>query len=291
MAGASIGITPLWGEGMGARVEGVDFSEALPAETWRELVAALHRHRVLCFPGQRLTPEQFDRYGRQWGEPIPHVLDHFRMPGLPGVMTLTNAQERGEAIVKGAAYWHTDQSYEADPSSATTLHAVTVPQEGGGTFFADMVTAYDDLPDAMKRRLDGLVAIHRYGNRDAGIDGENDASPLRNDEQRARVPECRHPVVRPHPVTGRKALYAVAGTSRGIEGWPEDEAVALLRELKAHATGPKYARLHRYAVGDTVVWDTAATLHAAEPIDVAASEEQVRVMWRVSVRGRPAVLR
>lgn len=279
---------PLW-DTFGAEIEGVDLSGELPPDTVRFILATLHEHQVLRFRNQSLSPEQFDRYGRIYGEPTPHVLDHFRLPGLPAVMKLTNASDRPDAIINGAAYWHTDQSYDADPSSATTLHAIKVPKAGGGTRLANMFAAYDDLPESMKRKVDGLTVLHSYGNRDQGLDGEPEASPPRKEQWSKLVP-VKHPLARPHPITGRIALYAVAGTSRGIEGWPEDEAVDFLRELKAHALQPQYVRTLYYEVGDVAVWDTSSTMHAAEPLEEAAGEEDTRLMIRVSVRGKPPLL-
>ena len=285
----AVAIRPLW-DGFGALIEGVDLSADLSDATLRALCMALHEHQVIKFPAQSLTREAFMAYGEELGEPIPHVLDHRREPGLPGMMTLARDSNSDGESFNGAAYWHTDQSYEKVPSSATTLHARAVPKESGGTRFANMFAAYDDLPDAMKRRLDGLMALHLYGNRDAHKPGEWN-SVLKTDAQRAHVPMCEHSIVRPHPITGRKALYAVSGTSRGIVGMPEDEALDLLGQLKEHALQPKYTVTHHYEVGDVITWDTSSTLHASEPLVTEYSEAHHRIMWRISVRGRPRVLR
>src|SRR4029079_14523581 len=138
---------------------------------------------------------------------------------------------------------------------------------GGDTLFADQVAAYDDLPAAMKRRIEGLRAIHHYGNRpDPDESSRTAASPL-NPEQKAKMPVITHRIARPHPVTGRKALYAVSGSSFGIVGMPDDEARDLLDELTAHSTAPRYQMRFRYGVGDIVVWDNAALLHSATLID------------------------
>jgi taurine dioxygenase len=280
---------PLW-EGMGVEFLGVDLSRKIAPGTMREILAALHRHQVILFRGQRLAPERFERFGGGFGEPIPHVLDHLRMPGHPDIFVLSNAPERPEEIRNGAAYWHTDQSYDKAPASATMLYAIQVPRVGGETHFADMFGAYDALPEAMRRRIDGLTVVHLYGNRDAGKDGEPIAAPLLNEAQVAAVPEVTHPLVRPHPVTGRKALYAVAGTSRGIFGMPDEEAVALLLELKRHALQPRFVRKHKYAVGDLIVWDTSSTLHAGSPMGPATEPSNTRLLHRISVRGLPPVL-
>src|SRR6266567_5772456 len=105
------------------------------------------------------------------------------------------------------------------------------------------------------------------------------ASPL-TDEQKAKMPLITHPIVRPHPVTGRKALYAVSGSSYGIVGIPEDEAVALLDELAAHATQPKYQLSYAYRVGDIVIWDNASLLHSATLTD----PDDPRTLWRITIK-------
>jgi taurine dioxygenase len=270
----------------GVRVDGVDLATA-DAALFARLRALVYEHKALCIAGQgAMTPDRFLAFGRSFGEPIPHVLDSLRMPGCPEVMTLTSRVDPGSGRrTYFGGFWHTDQSYESVPASATMLYALEVPQQGGETMIADMAAAYDALDDATKARIDGLVALHAYGNRDAGTGGEPDASPLTSDAQRARVPPVRHPLVLRHPVTGRPALYGVAGTSRAIEGMDEAEGLALLRTLKRHATQDRFVYAHRYAPGDVLVWDTCATLHRAGPVPAGEGPGTVRVMRRISIRG------
>ena len=280
-------VSPLPGP-FGVRVDDVDLAAA-EAALFARLRALLYQHKAVCVAGQSLTPDRFLAFGQSFGEPIAHVLDALRMPGFPEVMTLTSRVDpsSGKRTYFGG-FWHTDQSYESAPASATMLHAIEVPEEGGGTMIADMAAAYDALDDGTKARIDGLVALHLYGNRDAGAD-EPDASPLVTDEQRARTAWVRHPLVLRHPVTGRPALYGVAGTSRGIEGMDDEEALALLGALKQHATQERFVYAHRYAPGDVLVWDTCATLHRAGPVPAAEGPGTARVMRRISVRGHAPI--
>ena len=275
---------------LGVKIQGVDLTQELDEPTARAIIAALHEHQVILFRQQDLPPEQFERFALNMGTPIPHVLDHLQLPGLPGVMELSN-KAKSERSLNGAGFWHTDQSYEAEPSSCTMLHALQVPKVGGGTCIADMFSAYDDLPKSTKKRIEGLAANHLYGNRDAGKEGEPEASPLKNAGQVARVPMVRHPLVRPHPVTGRKALYGVTGSSREVVGLPPDEGLALLDELKAHATQEKYVYTHFYQVDDVLVWDTASTLHKAMRQTRGTNAHNTRRMHRISIRGIPPLLR
>ena len=283
-----LSIEPLPGP-FGVAIDGLDLAQPLADELMREVLAAFYENQLVVIRGQRMTPGEFERFGRNFGTPHPHVLSHHRLPGLPGVMALTNIVEprAPPPTLNGAAYWHTDQSYEAEPASATMLYARQVPKRGGRTFIANMFAAYDALAPAMKARIEDKTAVHLYGNRDEDQPGELPAAGFRDDAQRARVPQCRHPLVRRHPVTGRKALYAVAGTSRRIEGMDLGEGLALLGELKAFATGDAFVQAHGYTVGDVAIWDTAATLHKAEVIAAATGPDDSRLLYRISVKGRP----
>ena len=183
---------------------------------------------------------------------------------------------------------HTDQSYEKVPASATMLYSIAAPEQGGETQFCDMAAAYDHLDEGTKRRIDGLRVAHKYGRGKRRKD-EPPANPIVNDEQDSRVPPVYHPLVMPHPVTSRKALYALGHGAYAIEGMADAEAEALLDELKDHALEERHIYRHKYAAGDLVVWDTLQTMHAATPIGVATGKADSRLLWRISVRGRPAV--
>ena len=284
-----LSIHPLEGASFGVEATGIDLARDGGDELLRALAEAVHEHRLLVIRGQRLTKERYLEFGRWWGEPIPHVLDHLRMPGYPEMMAIGNyggEWKDNEAVRNGAAFWHTDQSYEAVPSSATMLYSIKSPEAGGETQLADLKRAYDTLPEEMKQHLEGRHAWHLYG---AGS-GEGDeavANPLITNEQVERVPAVRHLVIRPHDVTGRKTLYGVAGTPYAIEGLDEAEGAAILKELKRHALQERFIYRHRYRVGDIAIYDTTQTLHSGTPIAPATDERNTRLLWRISVRGRP----
>jgi taurine dioxygenase len=160
------------------------------------------------------------------------------------------------------------------------LYSIEVPRVGGDTLFADQYAAYDDLPEAAKRRLEGLVALHHYGNRDDLDTSSRTVASVLDEAQEAKMTWVRHPIVRAHPVTGRKALYAVSGSSFGIEGMAQEESHTLLGELARHATQEKYQLRLRYGVGDLVIWDNASLLHSATLTD----PEDPRTLWRITVK-------
>ena len=282
-------IKPLYGE-FGAEALGVDVSEGLDDATLKALAEALYDRRLLVLRGQDCDKDAYLRFGRRWGQPIPHVLDHMRMPGYPEMLVVGNTEEkdRKPEIRNGAALWHTDQSYEAVPASATMLYAIQVPEGGGPTLFCDMAAAYDGLDQASKRRIDGLEVAHSYG---AGKLRPDDlvVNPIVNRKQREQVPVTYHPLVLRHHVTGRRALYALGHGAHAIKGMPDEAAERLLDELKEHCLQPEYVHAHPYDVGDIAIWDTFQTMHKAVPIDVARGQSDARLLWRISVRGKPDI--
>jgi taurine dioxygenase len=160
------------------------------------------------------------------------------------------------------------------------LYSIEVPRHGGDTLFADQYAAYDGLPESMKQRIDDLVALHHYGNRDDLDKSSRTVASVLSGDQEQKLAWVKHRLVRSHPVTGRKALYSVSGSSFGIEGMPRDEAVGLLDELKRHATQEKYRLRLKYGVGDLVIWDNASLLHSATLTD----PEDPRTLWRITVK-------
>ena len=265
----------------GAETWDVDLSRGLSDETFAEIERAFYANQVLSLRRQDITPAQFVQFARRIGTPQPHVIDQFHHPEDPNILILSNVRENGRptGLQDAGSYFHTDYSYLAVPARATTLCSRVVPKVGGDTLFANQLAAYDDLPAAMKQRIEPLLAIHHYGNRQDVNEASRTAASVLNAAQKAKMPVITHRIARPHPVTGRKALYAVSGSSFGIVGMPDDEARDLLDELAAHATQPRYQLRFRYGVGDIVVWDNAALLHSATLIH----PDDARTLWRVTV--------
>ena len=269
-------------EGFGVEAHGVDLAQPMSDAAFAAVEQAFLESQVLVFRGQTLTPAQFVAFARRFGPPEPHVIDQFHHPADPNILILSNRVENGRplGLADAGTYFHTDYSYLAVPARATTLYSIEVPVAGGNTLFANQYAAYDDLPAATKRRIDPLVAIHHYGNRNNEDETTRTVASLLNDSQKQKMPLVTHPVVRSHPTTGRKALYAVSGSSFGIDGMPDDEACALLDELAAHATQPKYRLSVSYGVGDVVIWDNASLLHSATLVDPS----HPRTLWRITLK-------
>ena len=266
--------------GFGVEVD-VDVSQPLSAAAFAEIERAFYAGQVLAIRGQQLSARQFASFAARFGPPQPHVIDQFHHPEDPNILILSNVKKDGQptGLQDAGSYFHTDYSYLQVPARATTLYSIVVPKVGGDTMFANQQAAYDDLQEAMKKRIEPLYGIHHYGNRhDTDESSRTAASPL-SAEQKAKMPLITHKLARPHPVTGRISLYAVSGSSFGIVGMPEDEARDLLDELAAHSTSEKYRYAFKYGVGDIVVWDNASLLHRATLID----PDDARTLWRVTM--------
>lgn len=274
---------------LGVALEGIDLSRPLSDAEFREVEQAFWDGQVLAIKGQRLAPEQYLAFARRFGRPEPHVIDQFHYPGHPDILILSNVKRDGKptGLADAGSYFHTDYSYLAVPARVTMLYSIEVPKKGGNTLFANMYAAYDDLPAATKRRIADLMVLHHYGNRDDLDERSRTAASPLSDDQKQKVTWVRHPLVRTHYGTGRKALYAVSGSSFEIEGMPRAEGVALLDELKAHALQDKYRFSYAYDVGDVVLWDDLSTLHSATLTD----PDDPRTLWRITVKepaGSPA---
>lgn len=265
----AIDIRPLPGS-FGVEVRGVEVRAGASPALVSELVALLYQHAIVCLRGQDFSPAQLAHFGAQFGRPIHHNEENLRFDGLPGVMSLSNADDRDDRQLNGGAHWHTDLVHSDEPASFTMLHAVAVPARGGGTMFANQVAAYDALPADRRALAETLTVVHCY-------EGRTDGS----------MPTFRHPLVRRHPVTGRKALYGAWDTGIGIVGMPDAEARLLLRSFAEHATEPRFVYLHAYRLNDVVIWDNAQLLHCAERLERASAPDMRRIMHRVSVRGWP----
>ena len=267
--------------GFGLEASGADLAR-LSGQEFERLEKAFFDGQVLVVRAQQLSARQFLDFARRLGPAEPHVIDQFHHPEHADILILSNVRKNGEPIglADAGTYFHTDYSYLEVPARATTLYSLQVPKKGGDTLFANQYAAYDDLSSSLKNKIKGLIALHHYGNRDDLNKSSRTVASVLNEEQEQKMAWVRHPVVRRHPVTGRRALYSVSGSSFGIEGMPEHEARELLDELKDHATQERYQYRLKYGVGDVVIWDNASLLHAATLID----PDDARTLWRITIK-------
>ena len=268
------------GAALGARVEGFDRTAPCDEATREALVQALGRHLLLVFPGAPMTPAETRDLAATFGTPRAQLLRYKREGDVPEVSLMVSTIKTDGTTDKTAIRsedWHTDDSYFAVPARATLLHSIKLPSHGGATWFCNMHAAYDALPEATRARIDGMRAIHAYDTPRA-----RNRPSARTAQEIAETPDVEHPLVRTHPVTGRKALYLNFNRLDHVVGLPRAESDALLDELTAHARDPKFHFGHEWQLGDAVVWDNRATMHRVV-IDYPVGEE--RLMRRVLIEG------
>jgi alpha-ketoglutarate-dependent 2,4-dichlorophenoxyacetate dioxygenase len=253
---------------------GVDLRTDTSPQLAQAVMEAMDRFGVSFFRGQSISDEQQIAFSRLFGEleRSPHfgrqAGEAVRMK-FPELFDVSNLDEQDRILQDSDArrlyraanlMWHTDSSFQPGGAGYSLLSARVVPSFGSDTEFADMRAAYDDLPEAMKRRLQGLVVEHStYHSR--SLVGYR----FTEDELKRRKATLQH-LVQVHPRSGRRSLYLASHASH-IVGMPVDEGRALLKELTDHATQPKYVHAHAWQAGDLLIWDNRCTMHRATPYD------------------------
>ena len=274
---ASFFITPLT-DRTGAEVTGLDFRTPIDADVRTALNDAFVEHHVLVMRDQEFSPDDFKVAVQVFGELQPHDKKEHHVPGFPDVSYVSNDEfVNGRRIIPGETF-HTDHSNHPRPPKATTLFAVELPSSGGDTQYVNMHDAYDDLPEATKRKIDDLKAVHaylsKYSPRPLGY--------LSEESRKKLPPPGMHPLVRTHPDNGRKALYLNPVRMESILGMEDDDALGLIGELMAHATRKKYEYRHKWRHGDWVLWDNRSVMHQANP-DYDMNER--RFLYRLMLKG------
>jgi len=276
---AALSLRPL-GKALGTEVLGADVSRPFDPATLEWVNQAFAEHPVLVFRNQRLGAPELAAFGAQFGRPQPHILEQYRHEDRTDVSYITNVDKAGGIDgfgVKRASTWHTDETYEDALPRLAILHALEVPSAKGGTMFADMRRAYDELSPAMRHRLEGLVGLHGRTNGPDAVKLYGEAYVRASEKER---PERRHPAIRKHPVTGRPVLFVNPTHTHGFEGVAADEGLRLIEELRDHATQERFVYYHAWRVGDVLMWDEIATMHRGAG---DARPEERRVMLRTIV--------
>jgi taurine dioxygenase len=267
--------------GFGATITGLDLKKPLPKSTLEAVKAAWAKHGVLAFPGQPLSLDELEAFTLQMGRfgDDPFVKP---MPGRPNVLELR--REPDEKATNFGAGWHSDWSFQPAPPAATILRSEVVPPVGGDTLFCDAARAYDALSDTMKALLAPLRAIHSAA-RPYGSKGSFAKETEKRTMQIISSVEAEkthlHPLVRTHPVTGRKALFVSPVYTVGIEGLLPAEADAILGYLFKHLTQDQFIYRHKWQPGMVLMWDNRCTMHFAE----GGYDGHLRLMHRTTVAG------
>jgi alpha-ketoglutarate-dependent 2,4-dichlorophenoxyacetate dioxygenase len=278
-----------------AKITHVDLGKRIDDDLQRAIERAMDEHAVCVLPDQTLEDEQQVAFSRFYGplevspgigrKPEAAAPPHARIRHKE-IFDISNLDQNGDILgednprsyfMRGNQLWHTDSSFRQESAMWSMLHAKAVPPAGGDTEFADTRAAYDALPDATKRRLDGLIAEHSLWHSRAKLGGYAPTAA----EAKA-YPPAQHKLVRRHPGSGRNALYIAAHASH-IIGMPVEEGQALLEELMAFATQPRFVYRHQWRVGDLVIWDNRCTMHRATPYETT---DHVRDLRRTTIIDR-----
>ena len=252
---------------LGATIEGLDLCQPLTPSQSRDLNAALARYEVLFFHDQPISLERHEELGRCFGP----LARHSAVAGIEGHPDIVAIHTDENSKYTAGDSWHSDLSADAEPPLGSILHLHTVPDTGGDTMFSSMAAAYDALSDRMKSYLDGLQAVH-------------DANPVYHaifKDYEKRYPVSVHPVVRTHPITGRKGLFVNSSYTTHIEDLSKDESKTILNFLFDHIKNPNFQVRFRWRPHSIAIWDNRAVQHMA----VWDYFPQVRSGYRVTIAG------
>lgn len=252
------------GEACGATITGVDLTQNLDAETIAAIRAAWLKHHVIAFPNQPMSDEDLERFTLYFGEfgDDPYFES---IEGHPNIAAIE--RHANETAPLFASAWHTDWSFMPEPPIATCLYGITIPPKGGDTLFANQHKAYDEMPESLRKRVEGLTAIHSaefaYAP-DGVLDTEKEADRsmkiVLSEDARAKQ---EHPFVRKHSETGRLGLFSTMGYIQGFVGLEKADSDALLLELYQYQGSDSFVYRHKWQPNMLVMWDNRSVLHLA----------------------------
>ncbi|MEK9833027.1 MAG: TauD/TfdA family dioxygenase [Rhodospirillaceae bacterium] len=267
----------------GAIIEGIDLSQDLTNRQFDEILQALLDRTVIIFRDQDITPDQQVAFARRFGEPQPSAVSGFeKSKDNPEIDILEYDASNPPHVTRDL--WHTDFAGTERPTMGTVLYAKDIPPRGGDTLWVNMVAAYEALSDRMKAHLDGLWAYHDsyqpYSeiSRPEMYEGDKGTDYLR-DKQVAYVPAL-HPLVRKHPVTGKKGLFVNESMTTFIKDMDRRESDFLLRYLFDYLRTPEFNYRHKWKTNDLAVWDNRLSLHYA-----LFDYTEHRLMHRIVIQG------
>jgi taurine dioxygenase len=254
---------------IGAEVQGLDLAGPISDEDFETVRKAFYDHAVIVVRGGAFSDDDHIRFSRRFGELKQLKFDAFLGDNRPEIFVVSNIKKGDQYIGAHDAgmFWHSDGPFLEYPHGPSALHAFEVPELNGrplgDTHFANTAAAYDALPEPVKEKLDGLEALNSLARRfelaaRSGVTGTSAAQ-----QSKGQALQAVHPVVRLHPVTGRKCLYVSDGYTTQIFGVPEDESKALIRQLTEHIVKPEFCYKHSWQVHDLVMWDNCASQHKA----------------------------
>lgn len=267
---------------IGYEISGLDVRRLSEPEIFAEVKALIGKHHMLVFKNQNLGPLDLVAFTDKFGEYDSHILKQYTHRDHPGVYVISNVEDRVANVNDVSLNWHTDLAYKSHPSAFVILYAEKVPEVGADTCFASMQRVYKQMTDEEKRLLRGRLATYSFQwLHEKRRKMQPDTAPL-TPEQLAESPDVYHPVLRRHPDTAEEILYINLPDCKGIDGLPDERALAIVKSLFDRITDPAHVHRHKWSVGDLVIWDNRTLLHSASWFD---AERYQRRMLRTCVRG------
>jgi len=279
MTVSELSIIPVAGA-LGAEVSGVDIGKPLSDVMRQTLTDAYLKYHVLFFRDQSLSPKQQLAFTRTFGQPDTYPF----MTGMKEAPQVIEIIKTKDESVNFGGSWHSDTAYMPEPHEGTVLYAVSVPEFGGDTLFTNTAAAYDALSDGMKALLDGVVGVY---DSDHGYGGSRQQTLTRLNFMQEQYDRdathfvSEHPIIRTHPVTGRKALYVSRGHTSHLRAMRYEESRPLIEYLSDFVVRPEFTCRFRWAPGSVAVWDNRLTQHYA----VNDYDGARRHMRRVTTKG------
>jgi len=286
---------------LGHKIHGVDLAN-LTEDEFTKVEDAWKKFGVVIITGQKLTANELLDYSRRFGPLEKFLIDAYNLSSNPEIFVVSNVIENGKPIGMADAgrMWHSDMCFKPEPSRGSALYALEVPigEDGialGDTCFASTAAAFDALPVKLREQLSSLRAVNSFSARNAAaaVRGANDPTVdavalehLKTQRDSSHVPDVEHPLVRTHPLTGRKCLYLSELITTEIVSMPIQEGRALLKQLLEHITSAPFLYRHSWSVGDVVMWDNCSSMH------YAIGDYQLpqrRLMYRTTIRGERPV--
>lgn len=268
---------------LGAEIQGINIKKSLCAEEVDFINNAWNENLVLVFKNQKLTDPDLIEFSKNFGKldlPAPNPYGINFSPEFPEINVISNVKNDGKPIGilgDGEATWHSDMSYQEIPPKAGILYSIEVPKDQGDTHFANMISAYEDMPNDLKKKIENKFIIHDSAH--------NSAGQLRKGYEEVKdptqTPGARHPIIFKDPDSGKNSLFLGRRPYAYIVGMKLSESEKLLDEIWIHATQAKYTWTQKWKANEVLMWKNLYVLHKRDAFDPSAR----RIMHRTQVTG------